>query len=221
METSIAVPNTETVDGKALGHLERARAMVINSVEDFSAADDFCVALKELEKEIVGTFKDAKDKAFGAHRAICAAEAKHLDPVVQARKLVKPKMDDFRQEQERIRLEEERRQQEAAQKAAEDEALRQAAEAEKAGDKEGAEAIISAPVAVAPVVVAKTLPKSKTVIRRPWTYRADKAVKDLTDAELIAARAYLTWDTPKLSGQATSTQDSVKVPGITFYQRPC
>ena len=212
MDNAIAVPETQAVDAKALSSVEKARGMIITTAEDFKGADNFCVGLKELEKEIVSTFKDAKDKAFAAHRAVCAAEAKHLEPIQEARKIVKAKMIEWSDEQEKLRIAEEKRLQAEAKKKAEDDALAAAEAAEKSGDSAGAAEIIAQPVEVQAVVLPKETPKAQTVIRKVWTYR-------IVNANLVP-RTYLTIDEKKLGQQARATQDTIKVPGVEFFQKP-
>lgn len=219
MENQIAVPDTQTVDSKAVSSVAQAQAMTIRTAEDYTVADRFCVALKALEKEVIDTFADAKAKAFAAHKAITAAEARHLVPVQEARKIAKEKMSAWQDAEDAKRRDEEKRLADEARKKAEDEAISAAEAEESNGNHAQAEAIMTAPVVVAPVVLAKTTPKSQTVIRKVWTYRADKSPKDLTNAELLAARAYLNWDTTRLTNQARATQDTIKVPGVTFFQK--
>jgi hypothetical protein len=210
MENEIAV-QTGAVDAKAMTAVEQARDMVITNNDGLALADAFCVSLKKLEKEIIDTFADAKAKAFAAHRAVTAAETKHLMPVQEARKIIKQKIDAFVSEQERLRQAEERRLQEEARKAAEQAALDAAEAAEKSGDKAQAEAILSAPIEAAPVVLAKATPKLSTVIRKMWTFR-------VVNPNLVP-RAYLMIDESKLVQQARATQDTIKVPGVEFYQK--
>lgn len=212
MDTTIAEPQTQAVEAKTLTAIEQAKAMTITTNLELARADGFCVALKELEREIVGTFADAKAKAFAAHRAVTAAEAKHLEPVMDARKIVKTKMSSYQDEQEALRRAEERRLEAEARKKAEDEALAAAEAAERSGDTGMAEAIIQAPVEVAPVVLAKATPKTQTQIRKVWTYRVTN--------EAAVPRSYLMVDHVKLGQQARATQDSIKVPGVEFFQRP-
>lgn len=210
MENVIAV-QTEVIDKKALSAVEQARALTISSNELYVQADNACVGLKELEKEIVATFKEPKEKAWAAHKSIVAAEAKHLDPVVEARKLYKQKMAIWSDAQEKIRRDEEERQRVAAQKAAEEEAIRLAEQAQKAGNTEEAEAIIQAPVVSEPVIVERTIPKTATVLRKVWTFK-------VVNAALIP-RQYLTVDEVALRKQAQATGNAVMVPGVEFYQK--
>jgi len=130
--TEIAV-QTEAVEREALSAVEQARQIVILSDNDLVTADQFYVGLKDIEKEITDTFKEPKERAFQAHRAITAAEKRHLDPITEARRIIKGKIGDYREAQEQIRKEEERLLQEEARKKAEDQALSEAADLEKQG----------------------------------------------------------------------------------------
>lgn len=203
---------TEVIDKKALTAVEQAKGLSIINNEIFLIADAACVGLKELEKEIIATFKEPKEKAWAAHKSIVAAEAKHLDPVLEARKIYKGKMSVWQDEQERIRRIEEDRQRLEAQKVAEEEALRLAQQAQAEGKTEEAEAIIQAPVYVAPVIVPKETPKASTVIRKIWDFR-------VVNAQLVP-RSYLMVDEVKLRSQAKATGNSIAVPGVEFFQRP-
>ena len=218
LENSIMVVETQIVDSKSRYAVEQARNMTISTVLEFAKADGFCIALKQLEKEIVDTFADAKAKAFAAHRAVTAAEAKHLLPVQEARKITKGKMSAFQDAEEKKRREEEARLQEIEHKKAEDEALAAAEAAEKAGNKEAAEAILAAPVEVAPVILPKYTPKVATVLRKAWAFTAIP-IERMTNQQLINARAYLCWDTVRLGQQARATQDTIKIPGVSFFQK--
>ena len=220
METGIArVPDAvdaRKVDSKAISALDQARAMTINTDEDLTRADIFCVCLKALEKEIIDTFADAKSKAFAAHRAVVAAESKHLIPVQDARAIVKPKIKSYQDKVEAARQAEEKRLQEIENKRAEDEALKAAEAAEKSGDNAQAEAILAAPVVAAPVIVERTTPKLQTRIADIWAFTAIP-IDRMTNQQIVNARAYLSWDTIKLGQQARSTHDTVKVDGVTFH----
>jgi hypothetical protein len=165
---------------------------------------------------IKADFKPSKEAAFAAHRAITAQEASHLAKVQEPRAIVVPKIKQYRADQESARVAEEKRLQAIADKAAEDAALAAAAEAEKAGDKAQAEAIIAAPVVSAPVILERTTPKVQTRIVDTWTFTAIP-IETMTNSQLINARAYIQWDTVKLGQQARSTHDTVKVDGVKFH----
>ena len=199
--------------------LEIAEAMVITNDEELKAADAFCVKLSSLEKLIRSDFADSKAAAHEAHKAIIAQEAAHLAKVQEPRAIVKPKIKSYQEAQEAARRAEEKRQQAIVDKAAEDAALAAAEAAEKAGDKEQAEAILQAPVVSAPVIIARTTPKVQTRIPDTWM-ATTTPIGEMTNQQLLNARAYLMWDTVKLGQQARSTHDTIKVDGVRFHIKP-
>lgn len=206
-----------TIDEKKLATKETeamayAVALVIADNDTYTKADQFCVALKGLEKEIVGDFEDSKKIAALAHKTICAQEKAHLDKVIPARTLVKQKMSAYQDSQEKLRRDEEERQMVEAKKAADAEALRQAEQAEKEGKHEEAEAIIQTPVYVAPVFIPKSVPKASTIVRKIWDFRVVN--------ESIVPNQYKMIDEQKLRAQAKATGNSIPVPGVEFFQRP-
>ncbi len=189
-----------------------AVALKIQDNDTYTKADQFCVALKGLEKEIINDFSASKEAAHLAHKAITAQEKAHLEKVIPARTLVKQKMSAYQDEQERLRREEEERQQVIAQKQAEDEAIRQAEQAKANGNNDEAEAIIQTPVYAAPVVIPKSVPKASTIVRKIWDFRVVN--------ESLVPKQYLMVDEQKLRAQAKATGNSIKVPGVEFFQRP-
>lgn len=193
--------------------LENARALVVSSNEDFRAADEFQITLQKLEKAIVSDFENPKQKAAEAHRAICAQEKRHLAPVQEARKILKQKMSSWADEQERLRREEEARLQEQARKQEEDRKLAQAALAEKAGDREEAEAIINEPVQAPLIMLPKTTPKTQTIVRKVFDFQLvdEKSVK----------RDYLQHDAVKIGKLVRSVGMAAEeiVGGIRVFQK--
>jgi|SRR3989339_1127163 len=211
MENTMIVPDEKKLAAKEADAMAYAVALVITNNETYMAADRACVGLKGLENEIKADFKESKEAAHTAHAVICAQEKAHLDKVVPPRTMIKQKMSVYQDEQERLRREEEDRQRVIAQKAADDEAIRQAEAAKAAGNAEEAEAIIQAPVYVEPVIIPKSVPKAATIVRKIWTWRVEN--------ESLVPRAYLKIDDTRLTQQARATGNSINVPGIIFYQK--
>jgi hypothetical protein len=173
--------------------LEIAKAVTINTNDDYRNADLMCKAQLDLKKKIQRDFADSKEKAYDAWKAVVAQEKGHLDGLDEARGIIKNKMDAWSREQDRLREIEQRKLEAQAKKLAEDQALAEAKLAEDSGDKEAAEQIISAPLDVAPVYIPKSTPKATTVIRR------------VPDREKIAqALARSNW--------------SLKIPGVRAFQ---
>ena len=212
MKKQLTVPDENKLAAKEADAMAYAVALVITDNDTYTAADKFCVVLKGLEKEVIADFAESKEAAHLAHKKITAQEKAHLDKLVPPRNLVKQKMSQYTDEQERLRRLEEDRLRLEAKKIADAEALRQAEQAQMEGHEEEAEAIIQAPVYVPPVVVPVSTPKASTVIRKMWTARVIDP--------LLVPRQYLIVDEAKLRKQALATGNSIQVPGVEFYQRP-
>ena len=117
---------------------QRAGAIVIRNNDDYAQAAEFGKLIKQKAAQITEFFAPMKKAAHDAHANICAREKVSLAPLVQAERLVKKVMGEYVMEQERKRREAE----EAARKAAQEEADRKLAEAiacESNGDKGAAD----------------------------------------------------------------------------------
>lgn len=209
------MPNEMEIRRKSSEMLERANALEITDNKAYVAADKMQVVLKEFETAIVNDHKEAKFTAWMAHKAAVAAEAKDLEPVTQARKVLKTKMAAWEDKLEKERVAEEERQRKEREKeaAAEREKARKAAL--KSGDKELAKEIAAAPLQVAPVVLPSAVPESKTTIRKIKKFR-------IMDATLVK-REFLTPDEVKIGGVVRSMGKAAEalVGGIEVYEVAC
>ena len=199
--TAMEVRN-EKIEKDTKTALARAQSLAVTNTEECDLADQFCFGLLKLKKEIEADFKESKETAYAAWKAVVAQEKGHLDGIDEARKIVKGKMAVWQEAEEK-----KRREGEARLRA---EALNAAAAAEKNGDKDGAEAILNTPIEAAPVVLPKTTPKTQTVVRKVWKFR-------VTNPSILP-REYLTPDLTKIGGVVRSTQGTVKIPGVDAYQ---
>ncbi|MFH0915371.1 MAG: hypothetical protein V1912_02860 [bacterium] len=196
--------------------LVRVQEWSIGSNLDYSALDSYCRGLLVLKKKIVEDFRDSKAAAKTAHQTICDQESAHLDKVEDAIKLGKGKLHIWSEAQEKLRREEEDRLRAEAKKKADEDALKAAEAAQKAGDAEGAEVIIEeAAAAPAPVVVLPSAtPKRQTVIRMVKKFRivAPGAIK----------REYMTPDSVKIGGVVRSMGKAAEqmVGGIDVFEVP-
>jgi len=207
---AVNLPETTEVDTRAKEALSLATEITIRDNETYETACAFLKSLKAIEKEIADTFDEPIKRAFEAHKSILGAKGRHMEPIQQAERVVKPKIATYLQEQERIRRDEERRLQEEARKRAEEEALAEAAELEAEGETEAAEQLISEPIRVAPVIVPKMVPKVTGVaMKENWRFR-------VTDANKIP-REYLKIDEIKIGQIVRALKDKTKIPGIEAY----
>lgn len=166
MNSNLVEKLPEEIEVQSMTLYEQALTIKVVDQPTFAAAGEFGKSLKELEKKIVDFFAPLKKAAHEAHKAITKKEADELSPVREAMDTVRKTMNDFLQEQERIRREEERKARLAAEEAARKEQerlLAQAAKAEEKGKSEKAEELLEQAenVYVAPVTVAPKVETAK------------------------------------------------------------
>lgn len=138
--------------------LEQADRLEIKNHDDRRQAEDFIQGTAKLEKVIMEEKDPICKETYALWKKQVARRDGAIEPVVSARKIVKQKCIAYDDEQERIRIAEQRRIEEVLRKQAEEEALAAAEAAEKAGEAELAEAIVSAPIEVPSVQVQRTAP---------------------------------------------------------------
>jgi hypothetical protein len=145
----------------------------------------------------------------------------HLQKLNDAKEHLNMVMVRWTEVREAERREEETRLQEAAKRKAEEEALRQALEAEAAGDKQEAEAIIQEPVYVPSIKIVSEVPKSKeSHIRTTWSAEGlDLMATIKAIAEGKAPLETVKYDQVFLNRQATSYQDKLNIPGVRHKYR--
>jgi hypothetical protein len=200
----------EDLEQRALTLPETARTIAIVTALDYERAGEFLLTVKDLRKEIQQTFDPLIQKAHDAHKAIITERKRHEEPLIQAEGMVKPLMVAWDREQSRIREEKERLLREEARKQEEERRLQQAIEAELEGNKEEAEAIISEPVYVPPVILPKSTPKVVGISTKTnWKFR-------ITDMAKIP-REYLTPDEVKIGQMVRALKEQFNVPGIEAY----
>lgn len=218
--SELTIPEARELNLKALSRVEQAKAIVIKTDDDFLMAGEFLKGLKSLEKEIKATFDPVVKAAHEAHKAAKAARDRHYVPLKEAESIVKPKIGEYKDEQDRKAAEARRKAEDEARKKAEEEQLKEAEAAEKSGKKEEAEAIINEPVKVAPVVV-KAPPKIKGVSMRK-AYSADvfsllALVKDVIEGK--APLACLKADQVFLDNQARALKRDPLYAGVRLKVR--
>jgi hypothetical protein len=229
MEASLKV--VDTVEEKALSIVDQAKAVKVTDTETYKQAGALWKSIGEMIKEVKDTFDPICDAANKAHKAATAKRAKYLDPLTSAQKSVKQLMSSYDAEQERLRREEQRRLEEIARKAEEERLLMEAIAAEEELKAQGltaeeakaeAEAIISQPVYVPPVVVPKAVPKMAggPVYREIWS-------AEVTDIKALCRAVAMGQASPEcvlanftaLNKMATALKGTLSIPGVRAVSR--
>lgn len=164
---------------------EAVKAIVVNDAETYQSAGGMIINLDNLIKKIKTYWKEPKEKAFQAHKAITAKEAEMLKPIEERRRFLNGKISAYLTEQERIRKAEQARLDEERRKAEQKEREKLQARAEKAEEKgndakaealrQKAEDVFIPPAIVVPAVEKTTKMDTGTI----------SAVKDI-EIEIVS-----------------------------------
>ncbi len=215
---AILEPEVRELQTRAATWPERAKELDVDDAGSFEFASSLLLDVSALRKEIEGHFRPLRDAAHAAHKKICDKENELKAPLVEAEKLLKPKMAAFleAQEKERRRLEAEA----TARQRAVDEANRAAevAALEKAGEHEAAQQVAEAPPSP-PVVIASLAPKVDGVSSRVvWKARItdpDAFFKAMADNKQM--RSVVEIKDGALNRVAAQFQGELNWPGVEVY----
>ncbi len=182
----------------------------IVDVDSLNRAADMMLEAKRRARVIVEKFKKPKSDAKAAHKSICDLENELLLPYEQIElDILKPAMAKFNVEQERKRREAEDQQRAENQRRAEDARIAEAANLEKNGQKELADALVSAPVIVPPVILPKTTTPDGISYREVWKF-------EIVDRNSVP-REYLEVDEKKVGGVVRALKGETRIDGIRVY----
>jgi hypothetical protein len=212
---------TELIDKdleqQALTWPERARAIAIRDQRTYTLAGTLLVDISALEREIQQHHKPIKDAAFAAHKAAVAAEKRLLDPLQDAKGILKRGIGAWEEEQERIRQEAERKAQEAARKLEEEIRLQQAVAAEQAGaDQATVEEIMETPIPI-PVPIAPPTFDRVQGVSTSQRWRAEVFDIKLLCRAVTLKKLPVTYVKPNLTTLNTKTRaekSTLKIPGV-------
>lgn len=222
------------------------RNFQVIDIESSQMAMNLRVAIKAKKKAVEAVFNPHIENAHRAHKALTTAKKEKLIPLDAAIKYLGEKLNAYTQEQQRIareaelkrRLEEERIRKEAEaeaekirlaeQQRLEDEQLEAAKQAEEAGEKELAEAILNQEVEAAPVVPAYVPPSAPVVpayvppqgLQQRTTWKAE--VVDIKALCVAVAAGTVPVEVFKinqalLNEKARSMQNNLNWPGVRTY----
>ncbi len=198
------------VRSEAASWPEQARALRIVDDETYRQAAELLKAIKALRTRIDQTFGPHIKRAFEAHRALCHEKQAAEVPLTDAETILKRACSAWDMEQERRARAEEIRLRELAKLEAERQQLAEAAQLERDGYLEEAEAVLNAPVETPAVVVTKSTPKVTGIsYREVWKFR-------VIDASRIPTE-YLAVDTVKIGGVVRALKGATKIPGVEVY----
>ena len=191
---------------------KQVSTMTIKTDSERLKAIDLLKIVKAKRIEIVAFFKDSKEKAHAAWKAVVANEKSFTDKLDTYETTAKKAIAFFDNEKERLRLIEEKKLQEKAEADAERERKALANRAARTKDEEKREVLLNQAEAVAPVMVSlpssvrKAEGESKAKV---WKFR-------IIDVSKIP-REFMIPNEVMLGALARNAKELAKVDGIEFY----
>lgn len=210
---------SEIIIEKAMALPERAKSIVIRDNATYTAAGEILLAVKAMRKEIESVFGPLKAKAHAAWKAVCEEQNKADAPLVEAEGIVKRSMAAWDTDQERLRMEEQRRLEAEAKRLEEERRLFEAEQLASEGRTAEADLVLDEPV-MAPVIQVPTYtPKVAGVSFRELWHADVTDLKELVKAAAADERylPLLQANTAVIGAQARSLKSAFKVPGIKVW----
>lgn len=193
----------QTIQNESSELINQANQYLIIDQPTYENAANLKKQLSLFKSKINGIFAPIVKKAHEAHKEAKATQKKYIEPIDEAERIVLNKCKAYEDEQEKIRLAEQKKAQEEAEQKVKDEA--EFAEAHGL-DEDHAEPPPSPPK-------VKIKPKVDKVsgigIRRTWKF-------DVID-ETKVPREYLKLDLVKIGEIVRKNKDKTNIPGVKTY----
>lgn len=193
----------DELEPQALALVNEAKGLVITTSQDFSLADMYLSRNRSMQKAWEEFTRPNCDAAHTAWKAAIAVRDRVLNPLKEWELSIKDKMKVWKHEQDRIRLDAER-------KANEEARLQAALDAERAGENGHADALLNETAMVAPVILPPVTPAgTKATFRKVWKY--------VINDEKLVPDEYKLIDTAKIGQVVRALGAGAKIPGVTVY----
>lgn len=189
--------------------VEEVKALLITTPQEYALAGSKEDEIRGLEKDLEVEYKTHPIIIQARNLQTMKSDLAKL--LEDSRKSIKGKRIAYDEIQERKRRDEERRLQEAAQKLADEEKLKEALAAEKSGDKKAAQSIIEQEITVPTIILPKDTQKAGAPTRTIWAFQID-------NPNLIP-REYCVPDQAALNARAKADKEATDIPGGRAFSR--
>lgn len=197
-----------------------AKDIVIADQAGLTEANDILVNTKALRQQIDAEFDPGIRQAHDHHKHLVEQKRRFTAPLIEAEEVLKPKIRNYLQEQDRVRLEAQRAA-ELARRKVEVEAYKTSDKAHKLinkGELEKADKVVEAGAAkieaiqAAVPVIPEKAEAPGTSLRQIWTF-------EIVDEAKLKAEApeFTVPDLVKIRGYARAMKDQGKIPGVRIY----
>jgi len=202
--------------------VRQANEMMIKSALGYETAAEFLREVKRAENRVKNHFAPMKQAAHAAWKAITAKESEMLAPINDAERTVKSVMRTWYDEQERLRIAEERRLQAEADARADAERKRLEREAARLKTPELKEERMAQAEAVVPVAVSVPTAAPKVTgqtVRKIWRARiVDEQAAVAALNQWPDRAAYVRLNEAELARFGARTKGAVPVAGVEFFE---
>ena len=204
--------NQEALEAEVMPVAQQGAAMVVRSQVDYSLAVAYIKENKAAQAKVKEALDPVCEAANKAHKAATALRARILKPLLDGERHAKQAGQTWQQEQERIRMAEQRRLQAEADEAARKERERLEKQAAKLKTPElKEERLEQAAMVVAPVVQIAPVTQAEGVsTRKTWKARVVDESK--------VPRTFLTINQQALDVYARATKGAMQVEGVEFFE---
>jgi hypothetical protein len=205
------------LEREALSWPRHAKEIQIRDQAAYTRAGSLLVDISALEAQIQRHHKPIKETAFAAHKAAVAAEKRLLDPLLEAKAILKRGIAEWEIEQERVRQEAEREARAEAARLEQDLRLQQAVLAEEQGATPDAVAeVLETPIPIPAPVITATFERVRGVgTQQRWKAQVvDIRALCRAVAEGRLAETYVEPNMAALNSRARAEKSAMNIPGV-------
>jgi hypothetical protein len=216
----VASPAGQELQHQATEWTELAKSTVVVDALSYEIAATHLQAIKALQAEADETFDPIIKRAHETHKEALAQKKHITDPLTQAEAVLKRSMASYVQDQERKRLEEERRLREQAELEAAQAREAEIEEAEAHGATvEEVQAIAQSPLRVSPVITAPVTTRVQGIISREvWKAEVTNLIALV---KFVSANpqfiSLIQPNTAAINGLARSLRSTMNIPGVRVW----
>src|SRR3990167_1058060 len=187
-----------------------ARTVVIKNDEQRDKAISIGKMIKSAQDDVEQVFGTPKDASYKLYKAHMDTYNRFMKPLQDAEKALKFKIKEYIDEQDKKRLEAERKAEEEAEKERQ-KLLRKADKLEAKGNDWKAEEIREEAESIEPVVVSVSSYSPSGLTAKRWSF-------EVTDMSKFPEQYIIrTADTKALQALADQTKGQLQVPGVRFF----
>lgn len=218
-EVSVMTPEASELDRQATLIEQKCEQVAVTSDAQYAFAGELAKQVKSMQNTVKEYWEPMRKSTYAAYKAVTDHKKQMLDPLESAEKILKRKMLDYANEQDRKRKEEEEMLRKAAQQEVERK-LQEAADAESAGNADAAAyAMSEAEVYDSMTFTSHTTPAAPTA--KGISSKKQWVIKSIDPAQVpisIMGVELRPVDEKAVLALAKATNGAIQIPGIELAE---